>query len=119
MDMLFEITHTYKMIPPADYRPFEWELAKARNSLKLHSFGYSYDVIPKKMLKRDKSDANLIEALCCFEKYSNEKGRPLSPDWSDPFDFFREVLERDIHIAKDQALNRENIFPRNVNFIGL
>lgn len=94
MDVLFKSVITCKAMPPDDYRPFEWELSKARNSLQMRAFGLSYEVVPRKMLKRDKSDKNLVRFLGYCEQNRDKKSAFPTCDWSDPYPFFKEVLEQ-------------------------
>lgn len=74
---------------------FEDRLMQVFDGLRDRFFGYTYDVISKKTLKRDKSNESLVEALCYFEKHCNNNDNRLPTEFLDPYGFLRLVLEKD------------------------
>lgn len=71
---------------------FEWKLAKVHEALSDRFFGYTYGIVSKKMLKREKNENTLVEALLCFEKHCNENNK-LPTEFLNPYNFLKLVLE--------------------------
>jgi hypothetical protein len=79
---------------PSSPQWFEWKLGTIFDALRDRFFGYTYDVVSKKTLRRDKSEESLVDALLCFEKYCEEHDDRLPTESLIPYKFLKLVLER-------------------------
>lgn len=61
------------IIGPKNLEEFENRLSDLMYYLHDCFFGYTYEVSMQKTLRRDKSPETLVEAMCDFEKYCQEK----------------------------------------------
>jgi len=81
---------------PQNLKEFEDRLSEFLYYLHDRFFGYAYEVVSTKMLKRDKSDEILVDVLCGFEKYCREKKDEIyAREKLAVYGFLKLALERD------------------------
>lgn len=79
---------------PSTPQWFEWKLGKVYDALRDRFFGYTYDVVSTKTLKREKNEETLVDALLCFEEHCVENNNQLPTEFLNPYHFLKLVLEK-------------------------
>lgn len=80
---------------PSTPQWFEWKLGKILEGMRERFFSYMFYLDLGKRLKRDTSNAALVEAMCEFEKHLENNNDRLATEFINPCEFLKLVLEKD------------------------